>query len=312
MAAIRAFQGERARRALLYAVRSDPSPDVRAAALTAVAGMIDSEELFLVARRAVADPHRNVRRVAVTLFTRIPPGEALPALMRILPTDDEDPVLLETVAHHAEAAFDIFVDLALGLASGMREGLTLIRVARYIHHENLPMLLKPVARSRFAEVREAMALLWCRRPELVDRDALAAYSADPVALVRVAAVQAWARIGEWDRLPRFFDDPDASVRRWAALELRNSRGDASPARGQSDSEESVRAAAWLAQLVRGERIDLPGDVSREAAAAAIREVFDPGSLRATVSTATDAGDRLTAGRGPGADRRSAGPGGRGP
>ena len=195
VAAIRAFQGERARRALLYAVRSDPSPDVRAAALTAVAGMIDSEELFLVARRAVADPHRDVRRVAVTLFARIPPAEALPALMRILPTDDEDPVLLETVAHHAEAAFDIFVDLALGLADGMREGLTLIRVARYIHHENLPVLLRPVARSRFAEVREAMALLWCRRPELVDRDALAAYGADPVALVRVAAVQAWARIG---------------------------------------------------------------------------------------------------------------------
>ncbi|HET8650861.1 MAG TPA: HEAT repeat domain-containing protein, partial [Gemmatimonadales bacterium] len=55
VSALRAFQGERSRSALLHVVRSDPSSDVRAAALQAVADMVPPETLLRALQRALGD-----------------------------------------------------------------------------------------------------------------------------------------------------------------------------------------------------------------------------------------------------------------
>lgn len=295
VSAIRAFEGERSRRALVYAVRSDPSPDVRAAALSAVAGMLDQEELFLSARRAVTDPHPAVRRVAVTLFSRMDAQQALPMLIRLLRTEDEDPVVLQTVARHAENAFDTFVDLTLGVVPGSHEGTIIARVARYIHHPGLPRLLESIGRSSAPQAREELALLWSHRPELMAEDGLTALSADPVPRVRLAAVLAWGAAKRFDRLTQFFHDPDPEVRRRAALELRGSTDGPDPSPLLNDPDESVRAGAWSAQMLRGQRSDLPGNIGRETAAAALREIVSVEELYATVRTNPDPRRRLSAG-----------------
>ena len=82
---LRAFQGEQSRGALLQVIRGDPSPEVRTAALTAVGGLLDDDELLAVARRALGDPSLLVRRAAVVLFARIPPERGLPSLLRTPP-----------------------------------------------------------------------------------------------------------------------------------------------------------------------------------------------------------------------------------
>ncbi|MEO8294327.1 MAG: HEAT repeat domain-containing protein [Gemmatimonadota bacterium] len=294
VSAIRAFEGERSRRVLAYAVRSDPSPEVRASALNAVAGMLDQEELFLSARRAVSDPHPVVRRVAVTLFSRMIPEQALPMLIRLLRTEDEDPVVLETVARHAERAFDIFVSLTQGLAPGSHENVTIARVARYINHPELPRLLASIGQSEVPEARRELALLWGHRPELMTENELSRLSADPVPDVRLAAVLAWSAARRFDRLAQFFEDPDPAVRRRAALELRSASDGPDPSRLLNDPDETVRAGAWSAQMLRGQRADLPGNVGRETAAAAIREVMPIDDLHTMVRTNPDPRKRLSA------------------
>ncbi|MEP7327032.1 MAG: HEAT repeat domain-containing protein [Gemmatimonadota bacterium] len=295
VSAIHAFQGERSRRALMYAVRSDPSPDVRAAALAAVAGLLEPEELSLAARRAVTDPHAAVRRVAVTLFARMTPEQAMPMLIRMLRTEDEDPVVLQAAARHAEAAFDVFVEQTLGHNTGTREGIVIARVARYVHHPELAPLLVSLARNPAADVRRELALVWRDRPELIAQPTLAELSLDPDATVRLAAAQAWGAAKQFDQLSGFFQDPEPEIRRRAALELRASPDGPDPAPLRYDPDERVRAAAWLAGLVRGRRTAPPADVGRETAVATLREITTPEELQATVRTSPDPGHRLTAG-----------------
>lgn len=295
VAAIHAFQGERSRRALMYAVRSDPNPEVRAAALEAVAAMLDADELSLAARRAVTDPHPAVRRVAVTLFARMTPDQAMPMLLRLLRAEDEDPVVLQAAARHAEAAFEVFVDLTLGHAGGPREGVVIARVARYVHHAGLGPLLESLARSPSPDVRRELALVWRDRPELIVDDPLAALSMDPDATVRLAAAQAWGAARRYDRLGGFFQDPEPEIRRRAALELRASPDGPDPSPLLRDPDERVRAAAWLADLVRGKRMTLPDDVGRETAVATLREVTTAEELQQIVRTSPDPRLRLSAG-----------------
>jgi HEAT repeat protein len=295
VSAIQAFRGERSRRALVYAVRSDPSPEVRAAALAAVADMLDSDELFLAARRAVTDPHAAVRRVAVTLFARMDPEQALPMLIRLLRAEDNDEVVLQAVARHAENAFHTFVDLTMGAAPGSHEGIVVARIARFINHPDLPMLLTSIGKSPMPEVREELAILWRHRPELMSEEGLTALSADPVPAVRIAAIHAWGAARRYDHLVPFFEDPDADVRRKAALELILARDGPDPAPLLNDVDEGVRAAAWSAQMLRGQRTDLPDTIGREIAAAAIREVMTPEDLHLTVRTSPDQGRRIAAG-----------------
>jgi HEAT repeat protein len=295
VAAIHAFRGERSRRALVYAVRSDPSPDVRAAALAAVADLLDPDELFLSARRAVTDPHPAVRRVAVTLFARMDPEQALPMLIRLLRAEDDDPVVLQAVARHAEQAFHAFVDLTLGAAPGSHEGIVVARVARHIHHPELPQLLQTIGKSSSPEVREELAVLWRHRPELMAEEGLTALSADPVPAVRQAAVHAWGAARRYDQLRQFFQDPEPEVRRKAALELSAAPDGPDPSSLLQDPDEGVRAAAWSAQMLRGRRTDLPPDIGRETVAAALKEVVTTEELQTAVRTSPDPRRRAAAG-----------------
>jgi HEAT repeat protein len=295
VSAIQAFRGERSRRALVYAVRSDPSPDVRAAALAAVAGMLESEELFLAARRAVTDPHPAVRRVAVTLFARMDPEQALPMLIRLLRAEDDDAVVLQAVARHAEKAFHTFVDLTMGAAPGSHEGIVVARVARFINHPDLSRLLTSIGRSPSPEVRQELAILWRHRPELMSEGGLTALSTDPVPAVRLAAVHAWGAARRYDRLGQFFEDPEAEVRRWTALVLSGASDGPDPGRLLNDPDETVRAAAWSAQMLRGKQTTLPPNVGRETAAAMLREVKSAEELQNTARTSPDPVRRTAAG-----------------
>lgn len=263
---LRAFQGDRSRNALLQVVRSDPNPTVRSAALTSVAGMLDSSELERSAVRALSDPDANVRNTAVALFARIAPERALPNLIRMLRPDDDDPVVLQAVAGQAEASFDTFVDLTLGLGAGGSELITVSKVARYIRHPHLPDLLPPMAASRAPEVRESLVRLWRHRPDLIDPVLLGRLAQDPVASVRAAVASACAT----GRAPEAL----------AAL--------------AADPAEEVRAMAGLAALLSGGRDALPSDASVASLAAAAETVLPRAELQRR-ATDTSADRRRAAG-----------------
>ena len=263
---LRAFQGDRSRNALLQVVRSDPNPAVRSAALTAVAGMLDLDELERLAVRALSDPDATVQHTAVGLFARVAPDRALPSLIRMLQPDTDDAVLLQAVASQAEASFDTFVDLALGLGAGGSELVTVSKVARYIRHTHLPALLPPMASSRVAEVRESLVHLWYHRPDLIDPVLLDGLSRDPVVAVRVAVASVCAS--------------GSSAGGLAAL--------------AGDPAEEVQAMAALAGLLIGTRAALPTNIPRALLAAAAATVLPMAELH---RRATDpaAGRRQAAG-----------------
>ena len=288
VAGLRAFRGDKSRGALLQIVRGDPSPEVRAAALGAVADLLEPDELLDVGKRALGDPHPSVRRTAVQLFRRLSATVALPNLIRLLRADD-DPAVLQGVAAQAEAAFDTFLDLTLGLALDGAEGVMVVKVARYVHHPNIGRVLLPIAASPSPEVREAVAQLWSQRPDLIDAPMLEKLSLDPVVAVRRQAANAWAAARKEAGLSRLVGDPDADVRLTVARALGGLAGPA-PALGAltEDPEEPVRAAAAVALLLRGEAERLPAGVSMAAAAAAAREVVALETLRLGVQTEPDA------------------------
>ncbi|MEO6068154.1 MAG: HEAT repeat domain-containing protein [Gemmatimonadota bacterium] len=287
VAGLRSFRGEKSRGALLQIVRGDPAPEVRAAALAAVADLLDRDELLDVGKRALGDPHPAVRRTAVQLFRRLPTAVALPNLIRLLRADD-DPAVLQGVAAQAEAAFDVFLDLTLGLALDGAEGVMVVKVARFIHHPKIARVLLPIAASPAPEVREAVAELWSLRPDLVDLPTLDRLSLDPVVTVRRAAGRAWAVVRKGDGLARLASDPDPQVRLTVARALANLIGPA-PALSTliKDPDESVRAAAAVGLLLRGEAERLPARVSRDMAAAAASELVAIDTLRLGVQTEPD-------------------------
>jgi HEAT repeat protein len=288
VAGLRAFQGERSRSALLAVLRSDPSPEVRAAALTAVGGMLDAGELELTATRALADPHHAVRHAAVALFYRVAPDQALPSLLRLLRAE-EDPVVLQTVAQLAEAAFPTFMDLALGVDASGEEAVLITRVARYMHHPELRRVVSILGRSEAPQVRAAVADLWAARPEFVDEEVLEALAVDPEVAVRRAAVGAWAGCGRFDRLAAMLGDPDPGVRQDIALAFRAAPDSRPLDPLLLDPDESVRAALFAVRLLRGEVSDPPAAfrVSRQAAAAAIRRAAAVADLRDAARTERD-------------------------
>jgi len=288
-----AFQGEQSKGALLQVVRGDPSPEVRAAALSALGGLLEGGALLDVARRALGDPSTAVRHAAVELFRRLPAEQALPGLIQALRADD-DPAVLQAVAAQAEAAFDTFVDLALGVDLSGREAVALTLVARWIHHPRLAALLAPLGRSAAPEVRQALAALWIARPDLGDPRGLAALAADPVVGVRRMAARAAAAAREHGLLVDLAADPDAGLRAEVARLLRPAAGVAVPIALHDDPEEEVRAAAFVVRLLRGEIVSRPADVRREAAAAAVHESVRVEDLRAVARTAPDQRERLAA------------------
>jgi HEAT repeat protein len=295
VAGLRAFQGERSRSALLAVVRSDPSPEVRAAALTAVGGMLDAGELHLTASRALADPHKSVRHSAVALFQRLAPEKGLPGLLRLLKSE-QDPVVLQAVAQQAEAAFPAFLDLALGLDRDGPEAVLLIRIARYIHHPELRRVLAVVGQSRAPQVREAVANLWATRPDLMNVAALDALTTDPSIAVRRAAVGAWAAARDFTRLAGMLGDPDPGVRQDIARAYLDAPDSLAVEPLFLDPDESVRAALFVTRLLRGEWTEPPdaSAISRSAAAAAVRDAMPIETLRDIARTDRDPARRLPA------------------
>ncbi|HEU5153970.1 MAG TPA: HEAT repeat domain-containing protein [Gemmatimonadales bacterium] len=294
VAGLKAFQGERSRSALLQVIRGDPSPEVRASALTAVGGMLEEEELFLTASRALADPHRDVRHAAIALFQRIGPEKALPALVRQLKGDD-DPVTLQAVADRAEADFDAFVDLALGVALDGQEAIMVARVARFMHHPGLARVLGVIARSETADVRDAVARAWAGRPDMIDQAALEGMTADPTVSVRRGAVQAWRGARRWDRLALMITDPDPGIRQDVALAFLDAPDVTPLAALEQDPDEMVRAMLFAVRLLHGDTGDVGGlSVSRPAAATAIRRARPTDWLRETARGALEGKERAPA------------------
>jgi len=295
VAGLRAFQGERSRSALLAVVRSDPSPEVRASALTAVAGMLDHQELHLIGSRALADPHKAVRHAAVALFRRIAPEQGLPGLLRLLKAD-EDPLVLQAVAEQAEAAFPAFLDLALGLDVDGHEAVLLTRVARYIHHADLRRIVSIIARSQSGPVREAVTALWAARPDLADESALEGLATDPAVPVRRGVVAAWGALRRFEQLAAMLGDPDPAVRREIARVSLDAPDTAALEPLFLDPDETVRAALFATRLLRGEWSDPPGPfaISAAAAAEAIRAAIQPELLRDIARNDRDPGRRQPA------------------
>jgi HEAT repeat protein len=294
VAGLKAFQGERSRSALLQVIRGDPSPEVRAAALAAVGEMLEEEELFLTASRALADPHRDVRHAAIALFKRIGPEKALPALVRQLKGDD-DPVTLQAVADRAEADFDAFVDLALGVALDGQEAIMVARVARFMHHPGLARVLGVIARSETPDVRDAVARAWASRPDMIDQAALESMTADPTVSVRRGAVQAWRGARRWDRLALMLNDPDPGIRQDVALAFLDAPDVAPLAVLEQDPDEMVRAMLFAVRLLHGDTGEISGlSVSRPAAATAIRRARPTDWLRETARGALEGKERAPA------------------
>lgn len=276
---LRAFQGDRSRNALLQVVRSDPNPTVRSSALTAVSAMLDLDELERAAVRALSDPDATVRHTAVALFGRIAPERALPSLIRMLQPNDDDPVVLQAVASQAEASFDTFVDLTLGLGSGGTELVTVSKVARHIRHPRLSALLPPMAESRAPEVREALVRLWSHRPDLIDAALLARLAHDPVVAVRVATAAACAAANRPDGLAALADDPAPEVQAMAAVAglLTGTRA-ALPA-GVAHAELVAAAAAVLPRDTLHRRATDPAAATRQGAGIVLALLDDPAARR---------------------------------
>jgi HEAT repeat protein len=294
VSALRAFQGEHSRSALLRVVRGDPSPDVRAAALTAAGGMLDADELLLAVQRALHDPHLGVRRAAVGLCSKLAPAKALPLLIHTIQADDDE-AILQGVAVLAETAFEVFLDLTLGLPLDGQQGLLVTRVARYVRHPDLKRLLPALSRDPSPSVREAVADLWSHRPELIDDPSLETLALDPVVPVRRTALKAWLAARRFDQATPMEEDPDPGIRRDLALGLRFAPSAPSLASLAADPDEMVRAAVFVARLLRAETDRAPDStISRAAAAAMTRQAAGLEELRATVHTARDVPSRLAA------------------
>jgi HEAT repeat protein len=298
ISSLRAFQGERSREVLLELVRGDPIPDVRTAALSAVADQLHPEEALTVGARALSDPSVLVRRAAVALFARVAPNRALMRLIQALRPDD-DPAVLAAAAGLAEEHFAAFVEVALGLPLESDRVLLVVRVAGHIHHPDLPGLLAPLARSGSPEVREAVAQLWGQRPDTADRGALDALSSDPVVSVRRSVAGAAAVAGLHEILERMTQDPDPSVRREVAIVL----GCAAPVRKTSqlmlehlagDVDMAVRASAYVSRLLQGRPLPLPPGLDGPVAAQAVWDGADLQALRQTARKAPGEEQRLAA------------------
>ena len=295
---LRALQGEESRGALLQIVRGDPTPEVRTAALAAVADMLDAGELLEVGARTLGDPSALVRRAAVTLFAKVEPKIALARLIRAMRVDD-DPAVLAAAAGLAEQHFPVFVEVAFGVPLESERAVLVVRIARHILHPDLPGLLPPLARSGLPEVREAVAEVWRHRPDIADPRGLEPLILDPVISVRLSAAGAAVAAKRYDLLDRMTLDPDAGVRREVAIVMGRAApvGEAGLAileRLSGDADMTVRAGAYAARLLQGLPLPLPPGIDGPAVVAAVLDAADLPSLRDLARTAPAEERRLAA------------------
>jgi HEAT repeat protein len=295
---LRAFQGEQSRSALLQIVRADPSPEVRTAALTAAADLLDPDELLAFGSRSLGDPSIMVRRAAVGLFSRVVPSRAFPRLIQALRVGD-DPAVLAEVAALAEENFPSLREAVSTAPLPDTRAVLVMQVARYLHHPELPALVTPFSRSGAPSVRQSVAELWRHRPDLADPEALEALTMDPVISVRIAATGAAAMSERDDLLDRMTQDPDPGVRREVAIALAHM----APARKSgllvlerlaADSEMPVRAAAHASRLFQGVPVPLPPGLDPRVAAEAVRDAGSISTLREIARGAPGEERRLAA------------------
>lgn len=278
VAGLRALQGDRSRGALLQAARSDPSPQVRTAALVGVGSMLSGRDLLDLARRGLADPSPVVRKAAVELFRRVEPAEGLPALLQQVGSAADDE-LLQTVAELADATFEPFVDLVLGLRPDGDEVLTFAAIARFMRHPGLRGLLGAMAQSGAPRIRAQLATLLGSRPELADTAVLSGLLTDPQVGVRRAAVKAAAAAGATQLLEGQANDPDAEVRRDAAMAFARVKSAKVPRALLQDPDAKVRAAAVIVELGNGRIHEVPPDLDLAEAGIAVVEALDLEALR---------------------------------
>jgi HEAT repeat protein len=295
---LRAFQGDQSRAALLRIVREDPTPEARAAALTAVGDLLDTEELLNVGARSLGDPSVLVRRTAVSLFAMVTPARAMARLIQLLRTDD-DPAVLAAAAGLADEHFSVFARAALALPSDSERAVLVIRMARHIAHPDLPSLLPSFSRSSSPEVRAAVVDLWRIRPDIADGASLEALTVDPEISVRRAAAGAALAAERYDFLANMAQDPDDSIRREVARIL----GRATPLKNAGlttldrlayDPDMTVRAAAYVARLVQGIPLPFPPGLDTQVAAQAVQEGADLPGLRQAARSAASEERRLAA------------------
>jgi HEAT repeat protein len=295
---LRAFQGEQSQSALLQAVRSDPNPEVRTAALEAVSDMLDADDLLAFGSRALGDPSILVRRRAAELFSKLPPARAFPRLLRDVRVDDDSGVLA-AVAALAERHFMEFRDAVLALPTTDRRLVLVARISRHLHHPELPALLPTLAASGEPEVRHAVAELWMDRPELADSSSLESLTVDPVAAVRHVAAGVAAAAKRYDLLERMTEDPDSGIRRQVAITLGRTAPPGSATLGildrlAADSDMPVRAAAYAARLLQGIPVPLPPALEPRVAADAVREAGSLSTLREIARSSPTEDRRLAA------------------
>jgi HEAT repeat protein len=296
--ALRAFQGEPSRTALLQTVQADPSPDVRTAALTSVAQLLEPDELLSFGSRALGDPNVMVRRAAVGLFVRVAPERALSRLIMALQLD-EDPAVLGAVADFAERSFEAFRSAVLDIPLENRRAGLVARICRHLHHPDLAGVLAFISRSGNPDVRETVADVWQHRPDANDAFALEALTADPVVSVRLIAAAAAASAQRYDLLDRMTRDPDPSVRREIAMVVGRAGHGSSAAvsvlqRLGVDSQMIVRAAAHVGQLLQGIPVPLPPGLDPVIAAEAVRDTGELENLRQIARSSSAEDHRLAA------------------
>jgi HEAT repeat protein len=295
---LRAFSGEPSREALLQMVRSDPTPEVRTAALTAVADLLEDQELLATGARALGDPSVLVRRAAVELFARARTGSALPGLIQALKLDD-DPAVLAAAAALAEQHFEEFAKVVGNLSPEGERAILALRISRHVVHPELPNLLPRFARSESPDVRDAVTDLWTKRPDLADPDSLHGLTEDPDTSVRRHTAGAALASARYDLLKNMTRDPDSSVRRGVALALGRAESVEHPGVAvlellAIDTEMSVRAAAYVARLLRGIPLALPPELDPEMAVHAVRESANLSQLRQAARTSPSEEHRLAA------------------
>jgi HEAT repeat protein len=295
---LRAFSGEPSRDALLQMVRSDPIPEVRTAALGAVADLLEEQELLATAARALGDPSVLVRRAAVELFGRARPESALPGMVQALKPDD-DPAVLAAAAALAEDHFHEFAKVVRALHPGEDRAILALRIARYVIHPELADLLPPFARSESPDVRDAVTDLWKNRPDIADPPSLLALTEDPDTSIRRHAPGAALASVRYDLLRKMTADPDPSVRREVALALGSAESVEQPGVATlellaADTDMAVRAAAYVARLLPGMPLPLPPELDAQTAAQAVEESADLSRLRERARTSPSEDQRLAA------------------
>ena len=298
ISSLRAFSGDPSREALLQMVRSDPVPEVRTAALAGVAELLDEPELLATAARALGDPSALVRRAAVELFARAPARSALSGLVQALKPDD-DPAVLAAAAALAEEHFDDFARVVRALPIDGERAILALRIACHVMHPELAAILPQFARSESPDVRDAVTELWKRRPDIADGPSLQALTQDPDTSIRSHAAAAALASARYDLLKDMTRDPDPSVRREVALVMASAEsversGAATLELLATDTDMSVRAAAYVARLLQGMPLTLPPELDAQMVAQAVHETGDLSHLRQTARTSPSEERRLAA------------------